>query len=147
MNESKFWQSLRRYINSLRDSDTVMWRVADAQPGMPDVLWRIDNHAGLMELKYRREWPKRWTTPIRFAATPQQILKLKDWRGTKGRAFGLLGVANEWFLLDVPWIIAYHKVGRTRSQLYDEALAHGHIGGKKWAGLIEALIGPCAALD
>ena len=140
MTESGMWKSLQRYLR-LHESDSAFWRLeTSGLPGIPDLVFRTSRKSGVIEMKYRKEWPKRPTTRLRANLSDFQVLRLQEWAGNdengpKGDAYVLFGVDDEWFLLPFE---KWHKKGFTQAEMRQNFL-NGRIRGKKWAPLVEYL--------
>lgn len=70
--------------------------------GTPDRAYVVDGVQGYLELKYVPFWPVRETTTVLVELTPRQFNWMADWIACGGRAHVLVGVSDEWFLMDLP---------------------------------------------
>lgn len=134
MNESGFWRKIRQAAK--RHPDTVAWKVQDQfNAGLPDVSLRVGEVAGYLELKYVKDYPARDSTPIWVKVSASQRAHLQEWRGPEraGAAFVLLGVDQDWYLLDV-------------SDLFEMADTYGHRNSKGHPGLPQRVM-EAVALD
>lgn len=116
MSEQAMWDALRPKMRGL---DPV--RVENpAEPGTPDVNYV----EGWIELKFKEEWPKRPSTPLRVPHfTAQQRVWLVRRVLSGGKAFVLLKVGrSEWLLFrgDVAAKVLGHS---TREELIAFSLA------------------------
>lgn len=100
MNEARFWAKVREALNE-PPSAMASKLSAEVIAGTPDCLWAIDGKMGLIELKYEPTMPKREKTRVTCAVTAEQRRFLERVAATGGRAQVLLGVAKEWFLLEI----------------------------------------------
>lgn len=137
MTEAWFWGRVRDAFNR-RGGARLNKLPADgfAGAGIPDGLYCVDGAAGVIELKYVPRWPARESTPIRTGLTPAQVAWMSDWKRAGGRAHVLLGVASEWFLLDVP---ADHDARLSRLEL-DDCRRRGRSGAMHHLGSLPALL-------
>ncbi len=101
-NEAAFWSGFVKPALNYPPA-SVAWKIpAEIRKGLPDVWWSSCNRpaAGWLELKYLPAWPKRNSTPITIAVSVEQLAHLRAARAAGSWAAVLLGVADEWFLLD-----------------------------------------------
>ena len=100
MNEARFWAKVREALN---EPPFAMASKLSAEiiAGTPDCLWAIDGKMGLLELKYEPTMPKREKTKVTCAVTAEQRRFLDRVAATGNRAQVLLGIAKEWFLLEI----------------------------------------------
>lgn len=118
MNESSMWRSVRPV---LVDANLDPHRIENAALcGTPDVNYLH----GWVELKFKKEWPKRKTTPVRIPHfTQQQRNFLMKRHNLGGKAFLLLRVEDEWLLFD--GLTAAYAVGHVgRDDLIRLATLH-----------------------
>jgi len=101
VNEAGFWTKVRGAINDTPHARAH--KLTDMfTAGTPDALYCIDGVTGVLELKYVPAWPVRDATLIEVGLTEAQRVWLEEWRGRAGgRAHVLLGVAKDWFLLEL----------------------------------------------
>ena len=115
MNEASFWSTwLRGYLHDPRHG-RVGWKVpAELRKGLPDV-WYSDRRSGAqgwVELKYVPSWPVRATTGVEVAMSPEQKAHLLEAYSGGARAFVLLGVADQIYLLWPRLLIPMEKYPR-----------------------------------
>lgn len=103
MNEAWFWKRTREAFKE-HGRARLNKLPADgfAGAGVPDGMYCVEGVAGVLELKYAPKWPARASTTVLPGLTPAQREWLADWVAVGGRAHVLMGVAREWFLMDVP---------------------------------------------
>lgn len=100
MNESGFWTKVRGAINA--HPRGIAHKLTDMfTAGTPDAFYCIHGQTGVLELKYVPKWPVR-IVDVEVKLTENQRAWMLDWidRGS-GTAHVLLGVEQDWFLLDV----------------------------------------------
>jgi hypothetical protein len=100
MNEHGFWDKVRGILKDPPQSDANHLS-AETIAGTPDCLWAIRGKMGLLELKFNRSWPVRDDTLVDVAVTVEQRRYLERIAATGNRAQVLLGVEDEWFLLEM----------------------------------------------
>lgn len=97
MSEHSLWTTTRKALAPYGLLARIENRVGD---GTPDVLYCLQGHTGLMELKHLPSWPKRQATPVHIAhLTLEQVLWLESWRDAGGAAWLLLQAGREYLLL------------------------------------------------
>lgn len=123
-NEAAFWSNwVRPLLHSPRHGHRA-WKIpAETRTGLPDVNYGGIYGTGWLELKYDPTWPKRGTTPIVVAVTPEQYAHLREEWECGGSAYCLYGCADEWFLLGFPQLKAMWSL--TRLELQQVARARG----------------------
>lgn len=138
-NESAFWGSLRRVTNTTPGVVCRKTRPAGAdQTGTPDLIYCINGHAGVIELKYRRDWPKRASTSLKPGVTPEQRRWLEAWARAGGTGHVLYGVADRWVLLthdapdDIPQDVLRAAVDNDLSAQYVRAAGPISTAGWRW---------------
>jgi len=127
VNEAGFWTKIRGSINA--HPHGVAHKLTDMfTAGTPDALYCIEGHTGVLELKYEPAWPKRSSTEVTVGLTENQRAWMLDW-ATKGwgTAWVLLGVAQEWFLLQIDEVPDYPVPKIPRAYL-EEVAARGYGG-------------------
>lgn len=120
--EQRSWDTFSKAINpaKLKVQQTELLYSGEA---FPDVL--VITRKGtvfLLENKALDGWPVRATTqPLRTAFEPGQLAYMRSWQFWKGRAFVLLRVGLDYYLLnpDLPLDTL------TRSVLVETAIRHG----------------------
>lgn len=118
MKESRMWRSFRPVMVEA-NLDPV--RIENASLcGTPDVNYLH----GWIELKHRKEWPKRESTLVSIPHfTQQQKNFLMKRHNLGGKAFLLLRVEDEWLLFD--GLTASYAVGKMcRDDLIRVSLIH-----------------------
>lgn len=116
---------LRRVENILND-------------GHPDVEYCYLGEAGVIELKQRREWPKRVSTIVRLQHyTKEQQNDLKDRILAGGRVALLLQVAEDYLLFTDARVLIVGKVIRAELERAATRIWQGAINGRE---LLEELI-------
>jgi len=96
----------KKVIRILRDFHAIPVE-NPIRPGTPDVNY-VD---GWIELKWRRDWPKRPETPVLISHfTDTQRRWLTQRRKSGGRAFLLLQIKDKWMLFEGG--VAAETVGR-----------------------------------
>jgi hypothetical protein len=130
MNEAGFWSTWVRPL--FRCPGWLAWKVpAETRKGLPDVFYAHQGRAGWLELKYASRWPVRATTGVLVAVTPEQLAHLRAAQAAGLGAWVLLGIAQDWFLLD-PALI-FPETRYTRNELAARSVSHGRRrdGGKE----------------
>lgn len=102
MNEATFWAKVRKAFNNRPHARARKLHAGMFDEGLPDAIYVVDGVQGLLELKYVPAWPAREATTVPCGLTVNQREWMADWVAHAGRAHLLLGVAQEWFLFDVP---------------------------------------------
>lgn len=121
MNEKSFWSRYVRPVLHQPNARRVAWKVQDAfNAGLPDVDFCLHGVAGKLELKYVKEYPKRASTTVKVATSPNQKRFLAEWAGAGGIALVLVGVDHDWYLLDEA-----DADDLTRRELEDRSLGWG----------------------
>jgi len=142
VNEAGLWRRVREAINSYPHAQAR--KLTDAfTAGTPDALYCVDGIAGVLELKYT-EWPKRAATLILIELTEEQRAWLEAWERAGGRAYVLLGVGKNWFLLrmeEIPLAPVPWKAPRVTREFLDGVLRSGRGGTfKDMNGLLPATL-------
>ncbi len=145
MNEISFWDKVRKAFNDRPHTRARKLHAGMFDEGLPDAIYVVDGVQGLLELKYVPAWPKRESTTVPCGLTVNQREWMADWVAHAGRAHLLLGVADEWFLFDVP-PSADTRYDRLTFQGLRSAGMAGTMKALRWLpGLMAKLPGP--ALD
>lgn len=113
MNEAVFWTRVRTALHA--PPRWVARKLTDAfTAGTPDAFYVIDGVVGFLELKYLKSWPVRAGTLVRIGdgVTVEQRRYLEMLRAAGARAHVLLGVAQEWFLLQPDQVPAENRIER-----------------------------------
>ena len=132
-------QNLTRYVKKGAKGYGHICRHEDGgAPGQPDISYGILKVNGWIECKWKKEWPARPNTAVRFNHfTPQQRLWLRQRGRTGGHCWVLIQVDKEWLLFR--WDYAVEHLGTaTRDQLYLAAVGHWE-GAINWAELARML--------
>jgi len=103
VNELGFWSKVRALFNA---HPYALLKKLPAEgfggKGTPDGLYVVDGGVtGLLEFKYEPAWPVRADTLVKVGLTTQQRAWLEEWCAKSGRGHVLLGVAKDWFLLEL----------------------------------------------
>jgi len=102
MIERVFWEQFVAPALHQPGAGLVAWKVPAAlRKGIPDVWCAGPGYAGWLELKYLEAWPVRGGPAI-TGLTPAQAAHLREARRAKQLGALLLGVDDEWFLLEKP---------------------------------------------
>jgi hypothetical protein len=127
MNETGFYQKVRKAI---KEENGLVWKIPGGRfnAGVPDFAFILeDGNSGWVELKYCATWPRADSSRLSSQPTALQLHHLQEWIDHGGRGWLLLGVADEWFLLDVPVVKLRHEGLLTRETVLDAVAAHGEI--------------------
>lgn len=124
---------VRRLVADLRRRGAHVQRIEDAvSAGIPDVNFCVHGREGWVEVKWRSHWPRRPDTPVRTTLSAIQTMWIEDRRRAGGRAWVLLQVERDVFLVDGNEAGELRN-GLTRDQLRAVAVAEG------WGAVLNTL--------
>lgn len=131
MSETEFWQNIvRPQLQSFGELERIENAI---KLGTPDVayalkLQRSDEVAaqGWAELKYLREWPKRYETIVKFKHyTLDQVNFAERWHRCGARACMLAQIEND-FMIVPAWNMRKIFNGVNKATFISLAEVHGH---------------------
>ena len=115
-------KTLRKYIVDLLSSTGHIQRHEDKnESGIPDLSYGIKGTNGWIELKYKKTWPKKLTTPVKFDHfTNKQKTWLKKRGQEGGHCYVLIQIADTCLLYDWQKI---NQIGKlTKNEMIKESI-------------------------